>query len=202
MRMLSIAAALVVSWLLRLANRGGPIQENRPPDHGGSDGRQGASGDTTTSRSSRLTARDPTASPTRRTTSSRERRSRNSTTASGTRSPLRRSRIGVRPGRSAFAGIESRSRFPPEAEGKAVFFPTTVDDYGEIWVDGQPAAHARERRRGSRGGIQRSESSRAQGPQAGQGLPDFRLRDQRSDLGRAVQLDLSRRHLLEIADKK
>jgi gluconolactonase len=26
---------------------------------------------------------------------------------------------------------------PPEAEGKSVFFQTTVDDYGEIWVDGK-----------------------------------------------------------------
>ena len=43
----------------------------------------------------------------------------------------------ARPARSASAGIGSRSRFRPKPPARPVFFQTTVDDYGEIWVDGK-----------------------------------------------------------------
>ena len=69
--------------------------------------------------------------------SSPRRRARTSTTAAGKSSRPRPSRTPGRPARSASAGTGSRSRCPPEAEGKAVFFQTTVDDYGEVWVDGK-----------------------------------------------------------------
>jgi gluconolactonase len=35
-----------------------------------------------------------------------------------------------------FAWYRIKITIPPEAEGKAVFFRTTIDDYGEVWVDG------------------------------------------------------------------
>ena len=60
-----------------------------------------------------------------------------STTAAGRSSRPRPSRTPARPARSASAGTGSRSPCPPEAEGKSVFFQTTVDDYGEVWVDGK-----------------------------------------------------------------
>lgn len=36
-----------------------------------------------------------------------------------------------------FCWYRIKVTIPAEAEGKSVFFQTTVDDYGEIWVDGQ-----------------------------------------------------------------
>lgn len=36
-----------------------------------------------------------------------------------------------------FAWYRTRITIPPEAAGKAVFFRTTIDDYGEVWVDGK-----------------------------------------------------------------
>ena len=153
------------------------------------------SGGTTTSRSSRSTARAPTASPTRPTTSSPGPRRPISTTASGRRSPPRRSKDRRSTGQVCFCWYRIKITIPPEAAGKAVFFQTTVDDYGEIWVDGKPAAHARQRGRGRRRRLQRAQPRRAQGSQARQGLPDRGLRHQRTDLGRPVQLDFPGRHL-------
>jgi gluconolactonase len=36
-----------------------------------------------------------------------------------------------------FCWYRTKITIPPEAAGKAVFFRTTVDDYGEVWVDGK-----------------------------------------------------------------
>jgi hypothetical protein len=36
-----------------------------------------------------------------------------------------------------FGWYRIKVTIPPEAEGKRVFFQTTVDDYGEVWVDGK-----------------------------------------------------------------
>jgi gluconolactonase len=40
-------------------------------------------------------------------------------------------------GQVCFCWYRIKITIPPEASGKAVFFQTTVDDYGEIWVDGR-----------------------------------------------------------------
>jgi gluconolactonase len=40
-------------------------------------------------------------------------------------------------GQVCFAWYRTKITLPLEVEGKKVFFVTTVDDYGEIWVDGQ-----------------------------------------------------------------
>jgi hypothetical protein len=40
-------------------------------------------------------------------------------------------------GQVCFCWYRIKITIPPEAAGKAVFFTTTVDDYGEIWVDGK-----------------------------------------------------------------
>jgi gluconolactonase len=40
-------------------------------------------------------------------------------------------------GQICFCWYRIKVTLPPEAEGKSVFFQTTVDDYGEIWVDGK-----------------------------------------------------------------
>jgi gluconolactonase len=40
-------------------------------------------------------------------------------------------------GQVCFAWYRIKVTIPPEAAGKAVFFRTTVDDYGEVWVDGK-----------------------------------------------------------------
>ena len=40
-------------------------------------------------------------------------------------------------GQICFCWYRIKLTMPPEAEGKSVFFQTTVDDYGEIWVDGK-----------------------------------------------------------------
>ena len=40
-------------------------------------------------------------------------------------------------GQVCFCWYRIKITIPPEAAGKAVFFQTTVDDYGEIWVDGK-----------------------------------------------------------------
>jgi hypothetical protein len=40
-------------------------------------------------------------------------------------------------GQICFCWYRIKITIPPEAEGKTVFFQTTVDDYGEIWVDGK-----------------------------------------------------------------
>jgi hypothetical protein len=39
-------------------------------------------------------------------------------------------------GQVCFAWYRIRITLPDDAAGKAVFFETTVDDYGEVWVDG------------------------------------------------------------------
>jgi gluconolactonase len=40
-------------------------------------------------------------------------------------------------GQVCFAWYRIKVTIPNEAAGKAVFFQTTVDDYGEVWVDGK-----------------------------------------------------------------
>ena len=40
-------------------------------------------------------------------------------------------------GQICFCWYRIKVTLPPEAEGKSVFFQTTVDDYGEVWVDGK-----------------------------------------------------------------
>jgi gluconolactonase len=40
-------------------------------------------------------------------------------------------------GQICFCWYRIKIAIPPAAEGKSVFFQTTVDDYGEIWVDGK-----------------------------------------------------------------
>jgi len=40
-------------------------------------------------------------------------------------------------GQICFCWSRIKIAIPPAAEGKSVFFQTTVDDYGEIWVDGK-----------------------------------------------------------------
>jgi hypothetical protein len=40
-------------------------------------------------------------------------------------------------GQVCFCWYRTKITIPREAAGKAVFFQTTVDDYGEIWVDGK-----------------------------------------------------------------
>lgn len=40
-------------------------------------------------------------------------------------------------GQVCFCWYRTKITLPPEVEGKRVFFVTTVDDYGEVWVDGQ-----------------------------------------------------------------
>ena len=40
-------------------------------------------------------------------------------------------------GQICFCWYRIKVTIPPEAEGKSVFFQTTVDDYGEVWVDGK-----------------------------------------------------------------
>ena len=39
-------------------------------------------------------------------------------------------------GQICFCWYRIKITIPPEAAGKTVFFQTTVDDYGEVWVDG------------------------------------------------------------------
>jgi gluconolactonase len=40
-------------------------------------------------------------------------------------------------GQICFCWYRIKVTLPPDAEGKSVFFQTTVDDYGEVWVDGK-----------------------------------------------------------------
>jgi hypothetical protein len=40
-------------------------------------------------------------------------------------------------GQICFCWYRIKITIPAEAQGKSVFFSTTVDDYGEIWVDGK-----------------------------------------------------------------
>jgi hypothetical protein len=40
-------------------------------------------------------------------------------------------------GQVCFCWYRIKVTIPPQAAGKAVFFQTTVDDYGEVWVDGR-----------------------------------------------------------------
>ncbi len=40
-------------------------------------------------------------------------------------------------GQVCFCWYRIKVTLPPGVEGKTVFFQTTVDDYGEIWVDGR-----------------------------------------------------------------
>ena len=41
------------------------------------------------------------------------------------------------PGKVCFGWYRIKVTLPPEVEGKTVHFVTTVDDYGEVWVDGE-----------------------------------------------------------------
>lgn len=50
-------------------------------------------------------------------------------------------------GQVCFAWYRIKVTIPEDAAGKAVFFQTTVDDYGEVWVDGKLP-----RKGGDRGG--------------------------------------------------
>lgn len=47
---------------------------------------------------------------------------------------LRKARSG---GQVCFCWYRTKITVPAEAAGKAVFFRSTVDDYGEVWVDGK-----------------------------------------------------------------
>ena len=97
-------------------------------------------------------------------------------------------------GQVCFCWYRIKITIPPEAAGKAVFFQTTVDDYGEVWVDGKlPRTPGDTARRSSPGSTSPTASS-SRTP-ARQGLPDRGLRHQRTDLGRAHQLDLPRRYV-------
>jgi hypothetical protein len=40
-------------------------------------------------------------------------------------------------GQICFCWYRIKVTLPPEVKGKSVFFQTTVDDYGEVWVDGK-----------------------------------------------------------------
>jgi gluconolactonase len=40
-------------------------------------------------------------------------------------------------GQVCFCWYRIKITIPPDAAGKAVYFQTTVDDYGEVWVDGR-----------------------------------------------------------------
>ncbi|QEH38510.1 hypothetical protein OJF2_71130 [Aquisphaera giovannonii] len=40
-------------------------------------------------------------------------------------------------GQICFCWYRIKVTIPPEAAGKTVYFQTTVDDYGEVWVDGK-----------------------------------------------------------------
>ena len=40
-------------------------------------------------------------------------------------------------GQVCFCWYRIKLTIPPQAAGKSVFFQTTVDDYGEVWVDGR-----------------------------------------------------------------
>ena len=44
---------------------------------------------------------------------------------------------GAANGQLCFNWYRIKVTLPPEAEGKTVYFVTTVDDYGEVWVDGK-----------------------------------------------------------------
>ena len=170
--------------------------EDRPADQGGRRGGQGRRGDTRREdRRGRRQGPPPESKPIK-TYNYR---------APGERPGLRRLDVGsprpdharASPGRAAslLQLVSDQGHAPaPRPRGSRVFFVTTVDDYGEVWVDGklhhkvgQPAA---DRRR-----VQRPEPGRAEGRQAGQVLPDRRLRHQRADLGHAGELDLPRGHV-------
>ena len=60
-----------------------------------------------------------------------------STTANGRWSPPRPLKDPRSTGQVCFCWYRTKITIPPEAAGKAVFFTTTVDDYGEVWVDGK-----------------------------------------------------------------
>ena len=95
-------------------------------------------------------------------------------------------------GQICFCWYRIKITIPPEAAGKSVFFSTTVDDYGEIWVDGKLPRTPGQGRRGGRRRFQHAQPGRAQGSQAGKGLSDLGLRHQRTDLGGTVELAVSR----------
>ena len=77
-------------------------------------------------------------------------------------------------GQICFCWYRIKVTMPPEAEGKSVFFQTTVDDYGEIWVDGKLP-----RKPGDTGGpivagFNFPNRVELKDPEAGQDLPDRR----------------------------
>ena len=95
-------------------------------------------------------------------------------------------------GQVCFCWYRIKITLPPEVAGKAVFFQTTVDDYGEVWVNGMLPRTSGTDGRGDRFRVQHPQPRRAQGPPAGQGLPDRGLRHQRTDLGGSHELDFPR----------
>ena len=203
MRMMSTVAILLAACGLRFANRSRPRRRKSTcePRRGTTPSR--VSGDTMTSRSSKSTVKARTASRTKPTTSSPKPRRRISTIASGrSMAPETLEGPARRTDRSASAGIESRSRCRPksrESRSSSRRPSTTTARSGSTAgcralraTDGEAIV----------AGLQRTQPRRAQGPQARQGLSDRGLRDQRTDLGGAVELDLPRRHILETSDKK
>ena len=98
-------------------------------------------------------------------------------------------------GQVCFCWYRIKVTLPEGAAGKTVEFVTTVDDYGEVWVDGKLPRTGRPERRVDRRRVQRPEPRRAARRPGRQDVPDRCLRHQRPDLGRPRQLDLPPRHL-------
>ncbi len=196
MRTLLIVAAAGRGLGARARDRARPVQENRPANQGR---RRGGQGRMEISR--RQDRRGRGQGPRRQAQQDVQHR------AQGREARFRRQQVGggrsrdpqgpaLRRARSASAGIASRSRFPPEAAGKAVFFQTTVDDYGEVWVDGKLPRTPGKGGEAIVAGFNAPNRVELKDPQPGQGLSDRRLRHQRADLGRSVQLAVPQEHCL------
>ena len=130
------------------------------------------------------------------TTSSRTPRPPTSTTPAGARSRPRRRCSGSRTAASASTGTGSTSRSPSGSAtstrpARRSSSRSSIDDYAEVWVDGElPLAlgdtggHGRRR-------LQRAEPRRAHPRRPARAdVPDRRLRHQRPDLRLAAQLHL------------
>ena len=201
MRTLLTAATLVAAWAFGSADRGRPVQENRPADQGGRGRGQG-----TVEVPRRQDRRGRRQGPRRQAQQDLQHRAQGREGADFDDSKweviapetLKNARS---TGQVCFCWYRIKITIPPEAAGKAVFFRTTVDDYGEIWVDGKLPRTPGKGGEADRRRLQRPQPRRAQGPQAGQGLPDRGLRHQRADLGGPVQLDLPQEHGPRIEDK-
>ena len=89
--------------------------------------------------------------------------------------------------------VPDQDHHPARGRGQAVFFQTTVDDYGEIWVDGKlPRTPGKGGEASSPASMPPTASS-SKTP-AGQGLPDRGLRHQWADLGDSIQLVVPQEH--------